>query len=410
MAEDKGNFLKDNLYLLSGALVINVFGFLFHFYMGRELGPEIYGVLAVLMAFMGILGIPYATLQLSISRYVAKFKIRKEEGKLRYLYKASLRKLNRLFLLLFIALLFVDVFLAKFWRIDYSLLALTSLMVLVMPFISVTRGFLQGLQKFKALGVSLSYEGLVKFFLSVLLVVVGFSVGGALVGVLASYLVAGIYSYNKISEYRTGNAEKFFTKKLYAYTMPVLFTLLLFTAFYSFDLLLVKHFFSDLEAGYFAVVSVLGKIIFFASFSVVQVMFPKVVELSEAKKQHRDVLIKSMLLISVIVAPIILLYFLFGGQIISLLFGEEYLPVASLLGFYGIFMALVSLSKLFCFYLLSLKRYFFIFLLALFAILELVLITMLHQSLTQIITILISLGVGLFLILGVISLFGKEND
>ena len=57
-------------------ITLNIFNFLnylFHFVMGRMLGPEDYGVLAVLMSIMLIYNIPTEAIQNLISRYTSKF-------------------------------------------------------------------------------------------------------------------------------------------------------------------------------------------------------------------------------------------------------------------------------------------------------------------------------------------------
>ncbi len=403
-------FIIDNLYLLTGALILNIFAFLFHFYMGRKLGPEDYGILAALISLIGLLAISCTTIQLSLSKFVATFNTHKEFGKLKYIYKDSLKKFNKLFFTIFLLLLPFNIFLSNFLKIKYSLLFIVSLTILVLPLISVTGGFLQGMQNFKSLGIGLSLEGIVRFFLSVFLVALGLSVFGALIGVFFSLLIVGVYYFTKMGLFMKEDAETFSTKSVYLFILPVLLTLMIFTSFYSFDLLLIKHFFSDLEAGYFSAINLIGKIVFFASFSVVQVMFPKVAEFYEAKKNHRNLLFKSFLLMLAIILPILLIYFFFGDFVVSLLYGENYLSIAGLIGLYGIFIAFVSFSQLIGLYFLSLRRLFFTWILLIFLILEMLLIWLYHESLLQIIIMLIFLGVILFLVFGAILIFGGKDE
>ena len=85
---------------------------------------------------------------------------------------------------------------------------------------------------------------------------------------------------------------------------------------------------------------------------------------------------------------ITLVYFLFSNFIINLLYGELYLEAASLLGWFAVIMTLFSLVYLMSFYNLSLNKKNFLYILALFNILEIALIYKFHNTLAQVVSIL----------------------
>src|SRR3989338_1959753 len=72
--------------------IFNLLNFLFHFSMGRLLGPAAYGILAVLMSLVYIYNIPSEAIQNIISRYTSKFNIKKEHGKIKSLLFKGLFK------------------------------------------------------------------------------------------------------------------------------------------------------------------------------------------------------------------------------------------------------------------------------------------------------------------------------
>jgi len=409
MASEKNSFLKDNYYLLIGVAVLNVSGFLFHFIMGRKLGPENYGVLATLVALTALLGIFSTTIQFTISKFVASFKTKKMFKELRYLYISSNKKINNFFFVIFLLFLVVNIFLAKFLHISYWLLSIISLAILTIPSLSVYRGFLQGLQKFRQYGDTLSIEGSIKLVLAIIFVSVGWKVYGAIFAVILGYAAALFYGWYKLKEYRIGEERAFASKPLYDYTLPMFFTVLFFTAFYSIDLLLVKHFFPAIDAGNYAVISLLGKVVFFASFSVVQVMFPKVVELSESNSAHKNLMWKSWAMVVLITIPILIVYYFFNEVVVNLLFGSAYLGVAAMIFPYGIFMTTVSLSKLMSLYLLSLKKFKFLYVFLLFFLAQVVGIYFFHESLLQVIVVLETVGVVLLLLMLVLTIGVKDN-
>ena len=70
----KSNLIKDNLVLFMGNSLGAFFTFLFHFYMGRKLGPEDYGALGAILALIYLFTIPLTTIQTSIAKFTAIFK------------------------------------------------------------------------------------------------------------------------------------------------------------------------------------------------------------------------------------------------------------------------------------------------------------------------------------------------
>ena len=63
------------------------------------------------------------------------------------------------------------------------------------------------------------------------------------------------------------------------------------------DILLVKHFFDATQAGVYAVVALVGRIVYMLSWSVVSSMFPIVAEAYRRRREDFDVLGTALLLV-----------------------------------------------------------------------------------------------------------------
>jgi len=176
--------------------------------------------------------------------------------------------------------------------------------------------------------------------------------------------------------------------------------LLVITAMYTFDVILVKHFFEPVTAGLYAAASLLGKIIFFASYSFSWVMFPKIAEAYSKGEEYKHIFRKSLLLVSILVAIAVFVYWLIPDLVVGLLFGVEYLAVTDLIAPFGLAMGLFSIAFIVTNYYLSTNRTKFIYVLAAFAILEIAAIWFFHQTLEQVVNILLATMLAL-----VISLF-----
>ena len=154
---------------------------------------------------------------------------------------------------------------------------------------------------------------------------------------------------------------------------------------YSLDILLVKHFLPSEEAGYYAALAILGKIIFFSITPFTQVMFPKITEAKTRGKNYKDILYKTMGISSLIALIILVIYFSVPELMVGILFGEEYLAIAPILGLMGLMMVFFSLAYILCYYNLSLNKKNFVWIILVFLIIELSAISLFHSDLYSII-------------------------
>lgn len=393
--------LKDNLILLIGTNLAGFLAFLYHFYMGRVLGPEDYSVLVVVISFSYIMNVFILGIQAAVSKYVAIYKVRNSTEKINYLLRRSILKLGIVGLIAILVFILFAKYVAGFLNMTVMPLYIVSFLILFSLILPLCRGVLQGLQDFKYLGINLAVEGIVKISLGVLFVWFGWKVNGATLAYVLGFGIPILFALFPLRDYLKKNDVKSIeSKEIYQYALPMLVMLIALTAFFSIDVILVKHFFSGLDAGYYSSLSILGKIIFFGCISISQVMFPKVSEMHELKGKSKGLLYKSIGMIGLLIIPIILLYFLIPEFIIKIVYGVSYLPVAPLLGWFGLFMGLFSLVYLVSFYLMSINKTRFVIVLFLVDVLEVILINYYHTSLTNIITILIGLTLFNLLFLG----------
>src|SRR3989344_1293112 len=406
----KNHLVRDNVTLFLSNLLMGLFVFLYHFYMGRVLGPALYSVIGVIQSIVYIFNIPLTAVQTGIAKFTSGFKIKNKFGEIKYLFKSSLKKLVIFGIIGMVLFIAVSSLIASYLKIEFKLLLMLSPFVVFILIVAMERGMLQGLQKFKGFGVNLITEGSSKLFLGVILVLIGLSVSGAITAIILSYIAAllvGYYALKRIL--RKEKEKKFNTKEVYKYSIPVILVLIGLTAMYTIDVLLVKHFFPDVEAGHYAAVATLGKILFFGTYSITQVMFPKVSEYYHKKKPYKHLLYKSLLMMLAFLTPITIIYFLFSKIIIKLVYGSAYLDVAGLLGWFAVVMGLFSLIYTISFYNLSINKTKFLYLLFLYNVVEIILIYLFHETLLQVVTILLILMLSLFIIMFLQAIFSKDG-
>lgn len=404
------SLIKDNFTLFLGFFILNVLGYLFHFYAGRKLGPSDYGVFGSLLSLIYIIGMPLTAIQTTITKFVADFKAKEEYEKISYLLVASLKKIFLIGIIITVIYLILSPIIASFLKIESTtpviLIGGFLFLALLLP---ITRGFLQGLQRFGQLSNSFILEGIVKFGFGLILIPTFLRVNGAIISFVLAYLFPFVLTLYFLRKIYRNTKEKFDSEEIYKYSLPVIIMLVSLTLFYTIDILLVKHFFSSVEAGYYAALTLIGKVIFFGSMSINMVMIPKIAELHAVGKDAKRLMLKSLFMVGLFGFFLTLVYFLFPNLIVGILFGQEFLEITKYIGLFAIFISIFSLVYVLSFYNICINKNRFIYIFILFNLIETGLIYVLHESIMQIIIILIVLISLLFIILCLYTFLGKNE-
>jgi O-antigen/teichoic acid export membrane protein len=167
----------------------------------------------------------------------------------------------------------------------------------------------------------------------------------------------------------------------------------LITAFYELtqiiinnsDILLVKHYFEPYEAGLYASLALIGRVVYFIAWMFVMLLLPKVVQLKKEGKPTLPILLKYVGYIAFIAIVIVTSCFLFPKEIIGLLFGSDYTSISSLLWKYALATSIFAISNIFAYYFLSLDTYMPVVLSGIFGMLQIVLIVLYHETLAQVV-------------------------
>ncbi len=443
----KSPLVRDNLILFVGIFLSGIAGFVYHFVMGRFLGPEGYGVLGVLLSIIYIFLIILNSYQMSIAKFTSRLIVDKEQHKLSYLFY-SLRK-TYLLVAFILALLFILLapMLSTYLHISRTLLYLVALFPIFIFLLALVRGIMQGSQHFVGLSINHILTEFSKLLFGVLFIYLGYNVFGALAGILVAFIVAFFIGFRTVRPLLRTTPQAFSLRSLHSYGLSLTLAITSLTLFYTVDVILVKHFFDSVQAGYYAALALLGKVLFFGSSSIGQVMFPKVSVLVHQKKPHKHLLYKSSGLALIFIFPVLFCYFAFPNLVVRTLFGAQFLEIAPLLGLFGIYMTLFCFIYLLTYYFVSLdtkkcpqcgnKNFIqkeknivckecnmiiaddiikrsrfstaqFLGLLFFFNFLQIYLLYNFHESLTQVITIMISLSLIYLIIL--YGLFTRIHD
>lgn len=393
--------------MILGSSFASVLNYLYHFIMGKLLiDPSKYGELVVLISVMGLLGIIPSSFNLVIIKYISAAKNNDEIKSLTKWFRNKTLQFELFFLFI---ILLISPFITSFLRINnswYIFLVVFSFFFSVPAM--VNRSVLQGLLRFKEMIFSVLAETIAKLLLGVIFVYIGFSVGGALLGIaFASFI--GWYlssSFLKMSIQEVDSRLPNF-KSIIGFTLPVIVQSLATTSLYTSDVILVKHFFTSYEAGIYAALSTLSKIIFFGTGPIGAVMFPLVSQRQSRGENYRKIFRYSLFATLALSLCLLIFYWFFPSFVITRLYTSSYLQAKDLLVWFSIFISLFTLSSLLVNYNLSLGKTRVVLFPLIAAISQIVIIWFNHQNLLTV--IMISIGVTALLLLSMLIYSSYED-
>lgn len=390
-------FLKHPLALSSflvfgSTLLGNIFAYLFNLFAARLLGPSDYGVLAAVIALIGVSGVFSMALSVTVTKFVSSHKGKNESQKVSDLV-INLTKV--FFILGLLVLLFVVLFnsrLATFFNIPYKTsLIFVGIMIFVSNLLTINTAALTGLQKFSAFAFLSFGQTFLKFVLGLGLILAGLRVDGAVLAITLTAVLTYFLTFWPLKNILTFNLKKpeLPWRSLMKYSLPAIFSMWGITSLASTDVVLVKKFFDPHSAGIYSFVSLIGRVIFFASGSVTSVMFPLVSERQAGGRKYKHLLYYSLLLIFIVSMFINAFYFLFPKFTISFFTGfgkTDYHLGSAYVGFLGLYYVFFSLSNSLTIYFLSVQKTLVASIPpALIALLQIALISQFHQNYLQVI-------------------------
>ncbi|CAA0194826.1 sugar isomerase [Tenacibaculum maritimum] len=380
----KNKITPEHLFMIS-VLLVSGGNYLYNLLLGRFLGPEKFADAAVLITFLLALSFLAMTFQLVTAKFLVTFDGDTLEPFIAKTFKYALATGIGLGALIII----FSSELQTFFKISsVNTFIAFGLGVPIYFMMSVNRGLLQGKKEFTSLSVTYQAEMLSRLVLTMgLLMFLEIDTSSIVsIGIFCSFLLGLVpFKYKRIS-FVTSKVLGIIENKMVRNFFIV-------TAFYELtqilinnsDILLVKHYFDGYNAGLYASLALIGRVVYFIAWMFVMLLLPTVVQLKKEGKPTLSVLLKYVSAISLITILIILGCLLFPNQIIYLLFGGDYLEVVPLLWKYALATGVFAISNIFAYYYLSIDEYTPVILSGLFGMLQIVLVIFFHKSLEEVV-------------------------
>lgn len=395
----KHELIRGSAFVFAGSLFSNFFNYLFHLITGRMLGPERYAIVASLISLLYVISFPSGIIAAVTTRKMASLFAKKDFAAIKGVFKFLLKKVFYLNLMIVFSFLIFQDAIADFLKIENSFLVFLLGMSFVLSLFSiVSLATLQGLFKFLSFSLVNTLSSVLRDVFAFLAIVFNFGVLGVMWGMVLTGFIGFLFSFYPLRPLFSFK-EKVHRAHFQSYfsTFWVAAALLGIGLMLNSDVILVKHFFPEFEAGLYAALATMGKVVFFASSSIGTVLLPLATKKKESGVSPKKELLFAQTLVFLMSFAIFIFYLLFPKFTVKLFYGESYLLVAPYLWLIALYFLFYNLSYLFVNFFISLRGEKILLLPSFFAVLQIGLIFVFHNSFYQVISILILTASLLFL-------------
>ena len=374
----------EQLFMVS-VLAVNGGNYLYNLILGRLLGPTAFADAAVLITFLLVLSFVAMTFQLVTAKFSVLFENELFKNFIVRVYQQAFAVGIGLGILI---IAFASQLQALFNTSSSTMFIIFGCGVPLYFLMSVNRGAFQGKKAFKSLSITYQGEMLSRLVITLGLILLLDIQSSAVIaiGILLSF-VFGLFPFKmkQISFKKPAALDAKYSKQIKNFFLLTAFYELTQIIINNSDILLVKHYFESYEAGLYASLALIGRIVYFIAWMFVMLLLPAVVELKKEGKETASVLFKYVGYIAAISIVIVFTCLAFPELIINILFGEQYIAMAPLLWKYAIATSMFAISNIFAYYYLSLDKYVPVIISGVFGMLQMVLVIFFHESLEQVV-------------------------
>jgi O-antigen/teichoic acid export membrane protein len=334
---EKNSFEKNSILLFVLMMGANVCNYLFQIIVGNLMEVESYAQVNTVLALVSVLSIPTTIITMICARYIALNAAMEDESGIVSVIRVLLQFTAVVAVVLIVAILLSMNVITRTFTLHSKWYVVGALAIAIVNLcLSITAGMLQGMKRFFPYGVQSIISALGKLVCSVILLWIGWNVFGVIAAVMIGIVLAIAYGLRHVGHYvRKAFAHKetrgIELSEFMRYALGTIVAQGCIVALTSGDILLVKAYFTDTEAGLYSSAMVIGKIAMYLSTAIIATLFPMVVEKYQKGENTVPLLKKAMLYgggTSIVCA---LGMVTLGRYVIGILFGQRYLDAIAYL-------------------------------------------------------------------------------
>ena len=318
---------KGTIYLTISQVVFVITSFFLHPYLGRKLGPELYGIFGVISA---LIMINELTLMKGVYETISKF-VAEREGVAKTIIRGTLKILTIGSLIVGgICYIFAEQ-IASLMN-DPELTSYIKLFAITIPLTGISTvflGVLNGLRQFGRQAFISIIFSVVRFISVIILVFLGFSIKGVIIGLIISDLFRLIMAKGLCKP--LGTVDDFDSKKMFSFALQLMIIALITSLVMNIDLLAVKVILKEnLQTGLYTSAVTIAKIPPYLIMPLSLTALPTISKsVAEGNMMLTEAHIKqSLRLLLMLVLPLSLIIIATSENCISLFYGNKYVQAA----------------------------------------------------------------------------------
>lgn len=369
------------LALIVSSIIGNVLHFLYNAYLGRVLDPSQFGLVSVMGSLVYLAQVPFGSLGKTVT-FKSGFLFGKHHEPAKQFWRMTRERVAKVALVCTGIWLISIPLLMNFFQAPFVPFMLFSPVWIMGLLSAVDVGFLSGTQHFFALGIILLIEASAKLLVAFGFVQLGltdFLYSAIPISMFCTFLAAWLVSAWK-PEPKKQTQLPTFPRKFFLTSVMEKISI---AAYLSFDLILAKHYLSAQVAGEYALLSLVGKMIFFVSNLTSQFVVP-VISKAEGQGKDTEGLFYKLLTITIVTTGAAFVAVgLLGHLSVPLLLGSRSLAILSYLPLYTLGMTYFSIATAIITYHQTKHNFAFSALGFLVAALQVTLLLFFHENLQQ---------------------------
>ena len=357
-------FLRNNLIVFALVNSGGALSYLFQILLGRTLSPDQYGSFNSLLSTSALITAPITIVHLVFSRFIARLDNHGQQQIKTLLIKSIKPLLGMISSIIIIGVFAIPSF-KSFLHIE------TTLPIILMLFAAcfstlqqVLAAVCEGMHKFFALGIVSGGCAFMRFIFGVLfLVVFNWGIEGGLIAVAFAAITTIIYGMWELRDVLSSQAKGLpsgFFPEMVRYSIPSFLMITMVVVMCNIDIVLVRHYCSPDQAGYYATAAILGRIAFFLPSSLLLVLFPSVAKANASGGKDEYYFWINLGLTTILAGSVFLILFFSGEPIVQFIYGNEYYLATPILKIVTAAMGLLALSHVIFSYSLARSEFSFL--------------------------------------------------
>lgn len=321
---------KNMSWVMISQLIASILGFIWTILIARYLGVENYGILGFATSFVGLISV---TLDLGITSYSVRQIATDHNSASKYLN--NILPLKSLLAIGTFALLSIILILMKFDETTITITLLFMINSIFQNFTGTFNGTFQAFEKMKYQGIGNTLSSVLLFIFILITIYTDWGLLGITGAYILAYMIGFIYEYISLKKYILKpkfEFDKTFFKQLLISGFPFAITGMLFTVYYSIDVVMLSQISGNYATGIYnatyKLISVLT--LFYSIYSAV--IYPV---MSKFFKNDKKLLVisyeKSIKYLMLVMIPLSVATVFYSSDIIQLIYGHQYNAASSAL-------------------------------------------------------------------------------